>query len=180
MNMKKKLTLLLMIITGCCAVASAQARKGLRINEVMVVNENNFVDDYGQRGAWVELFNSNFSPLEISSVFLTNDPSRPTLYPVPLGDVNTRIPKRQHIVFWADGMPSRGTFHMNFTLDPENPIGLACMMPTGARSSTPLRCLRSPPMRHLRARLTGWGQLLLTGKCVPAKWAALSLRRATT
>ena len=58
--MKKKLTLLLMIITGCCAVASAQARKGLRINEVMVVNENNFVDDYGQRGAWVELFNSNF------------------------------------------------------------------------------------------------------------------------
>lgn len=119
MNMKKKLTLLLMIVAGCCAVASAQARKGLRINEVMIVNENNFVDDYGRRGAWVELFNSNFSPLEISSVFITNDPSRPTLYPVPLGDVNTRIPKRQHIVFWADGMPSRGTFHMNFTLDPE-------------------------------------------------------------
>lgn len=118
MNMKKKLALLLLIVTGCCASTFAQARKGLRINEVMVINENNFVDDYGQRGAWVELFNSNFAPLEISSVFITNDPSRPTLYPVPLGDVNTRIPKRQHVVFWADGMPSRGTFHTNFTLDP--------------------------------------------------------------
>jgi len=124
--MKKKLALLLLIAAGCCATTFAQARKGLRINEVMVINENNFVDDYGCRGAWIELFNSNFSPLEISSVFLTNDPSRPTLYPVPLGDVNTRIPKRQHIVFWADGKPSRGTFHTNFTLNPttSNWIGI--------------------------------------------------------
>ncbi len=118
MIMKKKLILLLAVVAGCCTLASAQARKALRINEVMVVNESNFVDDYGQRGAWIELFNSNFAPLEISSVFITNDPSNPTLYPVPLGDVNTRIPKRQHIVFWADGKPSRGTFHTNFTLDP--------------------------------------------------------------
>ncbi len=121
MKIKKKLVLLLLTVAGCCVTTFAQARKGLRINEVMVVNESNFVDDYGQRGAWVELFNSNFSPLEISSVFLTNDPSRPTLYPVPLGDVNTRIPKRQHVVFWADGKPSRGTFHTNFTLDPSKP-----------------------------------------------------------
>jgi len=116
--MDKKLILLLVLIAGCCSSSFAQARKGLRINEVMVTNESNFVDDYGQRGAWIELFNSNFAPLEISSVFLTNDPSRPTLYPVPLGDVNTRMPKRQHIVFWADGEPARGTFHTNFTLDP--------------------------------------------------------------
>ena len=118
--MNKKLILLLVLIASGCSLSSfAQARKGLRINEVMVANESNFVDDYGQRGAWIELFNSNFSPLEISSVYITNDPERPTLYPVPLGDVNTRIPKRQHIVFWADGKPSRGTFHTNFTLDPE-------------------------------------------------------------
>ena len=124
--MKKKLFLLVALMACCCAGTFAQARKGLKINEVMVVNESNFVDDYGMRGAWIELFNSNFAPLEISSVFITNDPSRPTLYPVPLGDVNTRIPKRQHIVFWSDGMPSRGTFHTNFVLDPtrENWIGL--------------------------------------------------------
>ena len=73
--------------------ASAQGRRGLRLNEVMVTNDSSVVDDYGRRSAWVELFNSTFAPLEISSVFITDDPSDPKKYPVPLGDVNTRIPK---------------------------------------------------------------------------------------
>lgn len=124
--MKKKLLLLLVAFAGCCAASTAQGRKALRINEVMVVNETNVVDDYSEHGAWFELFNSSYAPLEISSVYLTNDPSRPTLYPVPLGDVNTRIPKRQHIIFWADNKPTRGTFHTNFTLAPDraNWIGI--------------------------------------------------------
>lgn len=106
--------------------ASAQGRRGLRLNEVMVTNDSSVVDDYGRRSAWVELFNSTFAPLEISSVFITDDPSDPKKYPVPLGDVNTRIPKRQHVIFWADGEPTKGTFHMNFTLRPgqDNWIGV--------------------------------------------------------
>lgn len=114
--MKKRiLTLLVVALAGVIAI-SAQGRRGLRINEVMIVNDStSVVDDFGQYSAWVELFNSTFSPLEISSVFLTNDPDRPTLYPVPLGDVNTEIPTRQHVLFWADGQPNKGTFHMSFT-----------------------------------------------------------------
>lgn len=123
----------------------AQARKGLRLNEVMVVNEDNFVDDYGQRSAWIELFNSNFAPLEISSVFITNDPANPTKYPVPLGDVNTRIPKRQHIVFWADGKPSRGTFHMNFVLNPEEPNWIGVY---DADGRTLIDSITVPPMPY--------------------------------
>ena len=92
----------------------------------MVENNNSIVDDYGRRGAWIELFNSNFAPLEISSVYITNDPNDKKKYPVPLGDVNTRIPKRQHIIFYADGEPNKGTFHTNFTLTPgrDNWIGI--------------------------------------------------------
>lgn len=123
----KKIALCLILVLSCLVPElSAQGRRGLRINEVMVQNESNFVDDYGRHGAWIELFNTNFGPMEISSVYLTNDPENPTMYPVPLGDVNTRIPKRQHVLFWADGEPSKGTFHLNFTLDPtrENWIGL--------------------------------------------------------
>lgn len=106
--------------------ASAQGRRGLRINEVMVVNDSNYVDDYGLRNAWIELFNSTYAPMEISSVYITNDPSQPKLYPVPLGDVNTEIPTRQHVVFWADGEPNKGTFHVNFKLTPgqDNWIGV--------------------------------------------------------
>lgn len=34
------------------------------------------------------------------------------------GDVLTKIPPRQHVLFWADNEPFNGTFHVNFKLDP--------------------------------------------------------------
>lgn len=115
-----------LLISGAASTALAQGRAGLRINEVMVTNQSSIVDDYGQKQAWIELFNSNFSPLEISSVYITNDSTQKRLYPVPLGDVNTEIPKRQHVVFFADGEPNKGTFHTNFVLVPgqDNWIGI--------------------------------------------------------
>ncbi len=124
--MIRKLTFIALALLLCGATGFAQARKGLKINEVMVVNDSNLVDDYGRHSAWIELFNSNFAPMEISSVFLTTDPSVPKMYPVPLGDVNTKIPKRQHIVFFADGKPTDGTFHTNFVLTPgqDNWVGI--------------------------------------------------------
>lgn len=109
---------MLVVVTACVTAVSAQGRRGLRINEVMVVNDSSVVDDFGQHHAWVELYNSTFAPLEISSVYLTNDKDNNKKYPVPLGDVNTEIPARQHVLFWADGQPNKGTFHMNFTLTP--------------------------------------------------------------
>lgn len=115
-----------MAVVACATIASAQGRRGLRINEVMVQNDSSVVDDYGCHVAWVELFNSTYGPLEISSVYITNDKSNPKMYPVPLGDVNTEIPARQHVIFWADGQHTRGTFHLNFTLTPgqDNWIGV--------------------------------------------------------
>ncbi len=115
-----------MLVVAAASAAFAQGRKALRINEVMVQNESSIVDDYGERHGWIELFNSNFAPLEISSVYITNDPEDPKKYPVPLGDVNTRIAKRQHVVFFADGQPDKGTFHTNFVLEPgkDNWIGI--------------------------------------------------------
>lgn len=117
--MKKRILSILVIALACVTAVSAQGRRGLRINEVMISNDStSVVDDFGRYSAWVELFNSTFGPLEISSVFLTNDKTNPTLYPVPLGDVNTEIPARQHILFWADGEPNKGTFHTNFVFTP--------------------------------------------------------------
>ncbi|MDE7458289.1 MAG: OadG family protein, partial [Muribaculaceae bacterium] len=115
-----------MLVVAAASAAFAQGRKALSLNEVMVQNESSIVDDYGEHHGWIELFNSNFAPLEISSVYLTNDPFEPTKYPVPLGDVNTRIAKRQHVVFFADGQPDKGTFHTNFVLEPgkNNWIGI--------------------------------------------------------
>ncbi len=119
--MKRKALLLVFLACLCSVQLFGQARKGLKINEIMVVNDSSAVDEYGRHAAWIELYNSDFKAMEISSVYLTNDTTKPKLYPVPLGDVKTKLPKRQHILFWADGRPTDGTFHVNFTLDPTKP-----------------------------------------------------------
>ncbi len=135
--MKKTILLLLLVVAASASLVSAQSRRNLRINEIMVLNDSNYVDDYGRHSAWIELFNTTHAPLNIASVFITNnrDVLNPDLeagdrkalmYAVPLDDILTKIPKRQHVVFWADGRPTLGTFHTSFTLRPgeENWIGV--------------------------------------------------------
>ncbi len=120
--MKKKLLLMLVAFMAISTAAFAQGRKGLCINEVMVQNDSSVVDDYGMRHGWIELYNATHASMEISSIYLTNDSTKPTLYPVPLGDVNTEIPALQHVVFWADGEPNKGTFHISFKINPGETI----------------------------------------------------------
>lgn len=105
---------------GLCAVASAsaQGRKELRINEVMVVNDSSIVDDFGRHSAWIELINPTQAAVNISSIYLTNDSTNPTKYFVPTGDVRTKVEKGQTVLFFADGEPNNGTFHLNFDLVP--------------------------------------------------------------
>ena len=109
---------MLVALMAVSTAAFAQGRKGLYINEVMVQNDSSVVDDYGLHHSWIELYNSTHASMEISSVYLTNDSTKPTLYPVPLGDVNTEIPALQHVLFWADGEPNKGTFHVSFKIKP--------------------------------------------------------------
>ena len=122
---KKALILLGCFILSIAGIA-AQGRKAICINEVMVQNDSNYVDDYGKHQAWIELFNTSFAPIDIASMYLTNDKNNPTKYPVPRMDVNTEIHPRQHALFWADAEPNKGTFHLSFSLVPgeSNWIGL--------------------------------------------------------
>lgn len=123
---KKRIGIFIALLVTVCFGMQAQRATSMRINEVLVVNEQNFQDDYGLHNAWIELFNTSFATVNIEGCYLTNDRNNPTKYPIPKGDVLTQIKPRQHTLFWADAMPNRGTFHVNFTLDPtkENYIAL--------------------------------------------------------
>lgn len=111
------------LFTAC---ASDSKRNAWVINEVMVVNETNFVDDFGQRNGWIEIYNNTAKTQDLGGRYLTDDPGNPKKYPIPRGDVLTSIKPHQHALFWADGKPFNGTFHLNFVLDPtrENYIAL--------------------------------------------------------
>ncbi len=114
----KKILILTLLMLGCGVAMQAQSRRALRINEVMVLNDSSVVDDYGCHRAWIEIFNSNFAPIDIAKVYITDDLSNPTKYAIPLGDKATVIKKRQMAVFWADQEPEKGTFHTNLRLIP--------------------------------------------------------------
>lgn len=117
------LVLSIILLTGCNKKVD---RSDLVINEVMVVNESSYTDDFGERHAWIEIYNNTTRTQELSSIFITNDRNNPKKYAVPRGDIKTAVKPLQHAVFWADDKPSNGTFHLNFKLDPnkENYIGL--------------------------------------------------------
>ena len=127
-NMKKfstyfALSLILLIASSC---SKRYDSPRLVINEVLVINEENFVDSYGQRSGWIEIFNNTAKTQDIGGLFLTNDRSNPKKYPIPKGDILTQIPPRQHVLFWANNKPYQGTFHVSFEFDPnkENYIAL--------------------------------------------------------
>lgn len=122
---KKRIGIFIALLVTVCFGMQAQRATSMKINEVLIVNDQNYQDDYGMQSAWIELFNPTFATVNIEGCYLTNDKNNPTKYRIPKGDVLTQIKPRQHALFWADGMPNRGTFHVNFTLDPNKENYLA-------------------------------------------------------
>lgn len=118
-------TLLCLNITAC-----GQKEKNAKviINEVLIENTSNYQDDYGTRSGWIEIFNRTYGTIDLAAYLLkvSSQPGDTSTYFIPKGDVLTQIKPRQHALFWADGMPNRGTFHANFILVPDknNWIGL--------------------------------------------------------
>ena len=106
------------ILTFVCFNTSiAQSIEDLRINEVMLENTDNYVDKFGNRSVWIEIMNLGYNDVNIANCYLTNDINNPKMYRIPEGDPVTVIPKRQFMLFFADGVTQHGTQHLNFTLE---------------------------------------------------------------
>lgn len=95
---------------------SAQNMSDMRLNEVVAYNTDGYIDDYGCRSSWIEVFNTSYGTVDIGGCYLTDDRNNLTKYMIPKGDVLTKIKPRQHALFYADNLPDRGTFHINFDI----------------------------------------------------------------
>ncbi len=125
MMKKYKIGLGICMLFACLCGVQAQRTTFLKLNEILVVNHDNFMDNYGKKSPWIEIYNTSPGTVDIGGCFLTSDLNNPKMYPVPKGDVMTKIKPFQHVLFWADAKPSHGTFHLSFTLDPEKPNFIA-------------------------------------------------------
>ncbi|AEE12833.1 OadG family transporter subunit [Porphyromonas asaccharolytica] len=132
---------------------SSQSITAARINEVMIDNVDNYIDNYGKRSPWIEIYNSSAGSIDLAGCFLTDDPQNLKKYMIPKGDVLTAIKPRQSVVFFADEMPLRGTFHLNFTLAPDTPHYLALISNDGSTIIDEVEVPASLPANHSYARI---------------------------
>ena len=132
---------------------SAQSVTAARINEVMIDNVDNYIDSYGKRSPWIEIYNSSAGSINLAGCFLTDDPQDLKKYMIPKGDVLTAIKPRQSVVFFADEMPLRGTFHLNFTLAPDTTHYLALISNDGSTIIDEVEVPAAIPANHSYARI---------------------------
>jgi Na+-transporting methylmalonyl-CoA/oxaloacetate decarboxylase gamma subunit len=116
--------IVLLLVVASSKLVNAQNATDLRFNEILVINDSNYVDDFGKHSPWIELFNSAYNTVNIGGCYLTDDLNNPTKYWISTGDPATLIPPRCYTVFWADNHPSRGIFHLNFELEGGKTIAL--------------------------------------------------------
>ena len=89
---------------------------------MLVVNDSNYVDEYGRHVPWIEIFNTSYNQVNIAGCYLTDDTTglakgdASRWYRIPTTDPTTWIPQRSSKVFFLDNSPLYGTYHTN--IDP--------------------------------------------------------------
>ena len=107
-------------------VSFGQSVHDLRLNEMMIKNEDNYADEYGRHVPWVEIFNTAYNTVNITGCYLTDDTTGLAAagkkggvipahwYRIPT-DQKMYMPQRSFLIFFLDNSPLYGPFHTNFT-----------------------------------------------------------------
>ena len=84
------------------------------INEFMASNSNTVADPQGEYDDWIELRNLTDVPVDLTGLYLTDEPLNPRKWPFPAG---TTIPADGYLLVWADenGLATPG-LHASFRL----------------------------------------------------------------
>lgn len=113
--MKRRLTVILLVLSAGFSLCRAQNVRDLIISEAQT-DSVELDNGYGQKAAWIELFNSSNGSVKYGGCFLTNDRNDLRRYLIPKTDLKCVLGPRQSVVFYADGDASKGSFHCSFTL----------------------------------------------------------------
>ena len=86
------------------------------INEISSANDI-YVNDYGKRADWIELYNRGNQPIDVTTLYFSDEASNPTKYQIDAAPgVNAVVQPNSHIVIWCDGKPSLSQLHLPFKL----------------------------------------------------------------
>ena len=105
---------------GTCTAVFEQMPEGnvspLCINEVSAANDI-YVNDYGKRADWIELYNRGPEPVDVAGWYFSDDEKNLAKYRIEASDrARTVIPPDGHLVIWCDGRASLTQPHLPFKL----------------------------------------------------------------
>ncbi len=83
------------------------------INEVVASNSSSAYDSNAENDDWVELFNTTASAIDLSGMYLTDDPINLMKWSFPIG---TSIPANGYLLVWCDNDIEQSGLHTNFKL----------------------------------------------------------------
>ncbi|MEE2685857.1 MAG: CotH kinase family protein [Planctomycetota bacterium] len=89
------------------------------INEILASNTSSGQDPQGEHDDWIELVNHGRRPVDLSGMFLSDDPANPLKWQIPAG---TRLAPGKFLVIWADEDGGQEGLHANFKLSKEGEI----------------------------------------------------------
>ena len=111
--------------------AAAEDLSPVCINEVSAANDT-YVNDYGKRSDWIELYNRGQEPIDVARWSFSDDETEPSGYYVSATDgASTVIQPGGHLVLWCDGKTSVSELHLPFKLKNEDGGSLTIQSPDG-------------------------------------------------
>ncbi len=92
----------------------------LKINEVSAAN-NVFINDYGKKNDWVEIFNTSNEPIDMEGMYLSDNINKPLKYQITKGSsqASTIVPAHGFLLIWCDQLEPVTQLHASFKLAAE-------------------------------------------------------------
>ncbi|MBM4028305.1 MAG: hypothetical protein FJ280_23370, partial [Planctomycetes bacterium] len=106
---------------GLCFLLTSTglSQPALVINEVMASNSRTLADPQGDFDDWIELYNAGGTAVDVTGMYLTDDPAVPRKWriPSPTGQRGGNVLRPQgYLLIWADGDVHDAGLHAGFRL----------------------------------------------------------------
>ena len=95
------------------SVTTSGPKPSIAINEILASNENSDRDPQGEVEDWIELFNHGDTDVDLSGMYLSDDPENMFKWQIPAGAV---LEAGSYLVIWADEDGGEAGLHANFKL----------------------------------------------------------------
>lgn len=111
-------------LTACYQEISETERIRNGIHPIMIneISGNNsiYVNEYGKKNDWIELYNTTNSSIDVEGMFLSDDLMNPAKYKITKENTNvvTVIPPHKYLVVWCDKLNTTDNgLHAPFKID---------------------------------------------------------------